>query len=46
MGISLIGKNKNFIVVYNTQQQTYDVYYKKKFLITKERYIDIQSYLN
>ena len=42
----MIGKNTDFEVIFNTQQQRYDVYYKGKHLISKEKFVDVKSYLD
>jgi hypothetical protein len=42
----MVGKNTDFVVIFNTQQQRYDVYYKGKHLISKEKFADVKSYLD
>jgi|LakMenEpi03Aug12_release.lakeMendotaPanAssembly.Ray.scaffolds.fasta_scaffold2984323_1 hypothetical protein len=42
----MIGKNTDFEVIFNTQQQRYYVYYKGKHLISKEKFVDVKSYLD
>jgi len=43
----LIGKNKDFKVIFNCDTQCYTVYKNDKILITnKYKFSDIQSYLN
>lgn len=45
-GNEIIGKNTDFVAIFNTQNQKYDVYYKGKLLITKDKFDDIKSYLD
>jgi hypothetical protein len=42
----IVGKNTDFVAIFNTQTQRYDVFYKGKLLVSKEKYKDIVSYLN
>jgi hypothetical protein len=42
----MIGNNPDFVVIFNTEKQKYDVYYKGKLLISREKYADIKSYLD
>lgn len=45
-GHMMVGNNTDFEVNFNTQKQQYDVYYKGKFLISKDRFVDVKSYLD
>ena len=42
----MIGKNPDFVVVFDTSEQKYNVFYKKKLIITKEKFADVKSYLD
>lgn len=42
----IVGKNPDFVSIFNPQTQKYDVFYKGELLVSKERYKDIVSYLN
>lgn len=43
----MIGKNKDFKVVWYCELQTYSVWYKDKVIMAnKYRYRDVESYLN
>lgn len=42
-----IGKNTDFKVIWDCSDQNYEVFYKEKSMnIKKEKFIDVQSYLN
>ena len=43
---TMIGVNTDFVVVFNTLNQIYHVFYKGKILLNKFRYADVKSYLN
>jgi hypothetical protein len=40
------GKNPDFFAVWSCDTQCYTVYYKNMFLIKKDRFSDIKSYLD
>jgi hypothetical protein len=42
----MVGKNIDFVVIFDTQNQKYNVYYKGKFLISREKLVDVKSYLD
>lgn len=45
--MKIIGKNTDFVAIFDCDKQEYNVYYKNKFLIGgKSKYSDIESYLN
>jgi len=42
----LIGKNSDFVVIFDCNRQVYDVFYKNKLLLgNKYKYSEIQPYL-
>jgi hypothetical protein len=44
--MKFIGKNEDFIAIFNAYCQMYSVYYKGNWLINKYKFVDIESYLN
>lgn len=42
----MVGKNTDFVVVFDAHTQKYNVYYKGNLLISKYRFVDVKSYLN
>jgi len=40
------GKNTDFLAIWNCQKQSYTVYKNGRFMVTKYRFADIQSYLD
>ena len=42
----MVGKNPEFVVIFDAQNQKYNVYYKGKFLISREKLSDVKPYLN
>jgi hypothetical protein len=43
---TFIGKNPDFVVVWNCNAQRYTVYKNHRFIINAYKWSDIQSYLN
>ena len=43
---TIIGKNGDFVVVWNCRAQDYTVYYKEKFMFQGYKFSDIKSYLD
>lgn len=44
--MEFVGKNKDFKARWDCSKQVYTVYYKEKYLTTKFRKRDIETYLN
>lgn len=44
--MTLTGKDKDFIAVWNCSWQSYTIYYKGKYFATKYRFMDVEIYLN
>ena len=40
------GKNTDYEAVWNCSKQSYTIYYKNRYFMTKYKFSDIQSYLN
>jgi len=43
---AFIGKNKQWVVVWNCRKQAYTVFLNNKYFVTKYRFNDVKSYLN
>ena len=41
-----IGKNTDFVAIWNCQEQCYTVYKNNNFIIKKYKFSDIKSYLD
>jgi hypothetical protein len=41
----LTGVNSDFVAIFSSSKQMYEVFYKGKLLITKTKYSEVKSYL-